>query len=155
MKKLLAISLLFPLTSAAYANNFGSVIPMEQKPAQTYYIEGSVEGLGNTEFMVDTGSGYMTLNEDTLTVLMEKGKATFSKKLEGIMADGSRKVVNVYRISSINIGGNCEIRDIEAAIFPGRTRQILGLTALKKAAPFILSFDPPQLILSGCKSSAT
>ena len=70
--------------------------------------------------------------------------------LVGILADGTRKVVPIWSVSSLNIGGNCHLVDVEAAVFPGRTRQILGLTALKKAAPFTLSFEPPELTLSRC-----
>jgi hypothetical protein len=44
---------------------------------------------------------------------------------------------------------------VEAAVFPGKTRQILGLSALKKAAPFIFSMDPPNLVLSNCTGVAT
>jgi hypothetical protein len=35
-------------------------------------------------------------------------------------------------------------------VFPARTRQILGLSALNKAAPFTFSVDPPSLVLSNC-----
>lgn len=153
MKFLFALALSFIEISSTCAANFENIIPMTQKHAQTFYVDSVIDGLGSTEFMVDTGSGYVTINEDTLAILKENGKAAYVKKLQGIMADGTTKEVNVYLISAINIGGNCEIRDVEAAIFPGKTRQILGLTALKKAAPFIFSFDPPQLILSGCNLS--
>ena len=33
-------------------------------------------------------------------------------------------------------------------MFPGKTRQILGLSALRQAAPFIFSLNPPELVLS-------
>jgi len=58
--------------------------------------------------------------------------------------------VPVYVIRSLTIGENCRLRNVEAAVFPGATRQILGLSALKKAAPFTFSFDPPHLTLSNC-----
>jgi hypothetical protein len=56
----------------------------------------------------------------------------------------------IYSIQSINIGGQCSLQDIEVAVFPGNTRQILGLSTLRQASPFIFSMDPPQLILSNC-----
>lgn len=101
--------------------------------------------------MVDTGSGYMTINETTLALLEKQGRATYVKDLTGIMADGSRKTVPIYRISSINIGCCCVVRDVEAAVFPGTKRQILGLSALKKVAPFAVSMQPPSLLLSNCE----
>ena len=35
-------------------------------------------------------------------------------------------------------------------MFPGKTRQILGLSALRQAAPFIFSMNPPKLVLCNC-----
>src|ERR1051325_11645044 len=68
------------------------------------------------------------------------------------MADGSRLKGNVYRIAGITLGGQCSIRDVEAAVFPGQTRPILRLSALHKVSPFIFSTDPPGLALSHCVS---
>jgi predicted aspartyl protease len=125
---------------------------MQAKGAETYYIKGNIRGLGSTEFMVDTGSGYVTINEHTLAILKDKGEAIYVKDLVGILADGQRKVFPVYRIASIRLGDDCELRNVEAAVFPGRTRQILGLSGLKKAGAFTFSFDPPQLTLTDCAS---
>ena len=136
--------------SISYAADFDHSIPMHDKGVSTYYITGKIDGLGAVEFMVDTGSGYMTINERTLDVLKTAGTATYVKDLHGIMADGSQRKVPVYLISQLTLGGNCELTNVEAAVFPGNTRQILGLSALKKAAPFIFSFDPPNLVLSHC-----
>jgi hypothetical protein len=61
--------------------------------------------------------------------------------------------VQVYRLSAINIGGQCWLRDVDAAVFPGKTRQILGLSALRKTSPFMFSMEPPELSLSNCKAS--
>ena len=126
------------------------IIPMYKKGAGTYYVHGKLASLDDTEFMVDTGSGYITINEATLAQLTQHDSAKFVKNIVGILADGTRKVVPIWSVSSLNIGGNCHLVDVEAAVFPGRTRQILGLTALKKAAPFTLSFEPPELTLSRC-----
>jgi predicted aspartyl protease len=140
-------------TSAmALAGEAPSPIPMQDKGANTYYIKGEIRGLGATEFMVDTGSGYVTINEHSLEILKGKGEVTYVKDLMGILADGQQKIFPVYRIASIHLGDSCELKDIEAAVFPGRTRQILGLSGLKKAGAFTFSFDPPQLTLSNCAS---
>jgi predicted aspartyl protease len=105
--------------------------------------------------MVDTGSGYMTINEETLAILLREERAQYVKELAGILANGNRIVVPVYAISEINIGGECRLENVEAAVFPGRTRAILGLSALTKAAPFIFSVDPPELVLSNCTTAGT
>jgi hypothetical protein len=52
----------------------------------------------------------------------------------------------------MSIGGQCDLKNIEVAVFPGKTRQILGLSALRQASPFIFSINPPELILSNCST---
>jgi len=152
MKFVLSLTLIssFFLPVLAFGIENNHLVPLHEKGASTFYIAGHIDGYGATEFMVDTGSGYTTINEHTLAILKSKGKAEYSKQLVGILADGSEKVVSVYTISSLNLGGKCEISNIEAAIFPGKTRQILGLNALRKTGQFTFSFEPPSLSLEEC-----
>jgi hypothetical protein len=72
--------------------------------------------------------------------------------LQGVLADGSELEVPVYAITRVGIGGSCWLHDVEAAVFPGTSRQILGLSALRKASPFIFSVTPPALVLSRCRT---
>ena len=136
--------------NSAVAQQFGTSVPMTDKGVATYYVAGEIAGYGTVEFMVDTGSGYMTINEQTLFALLERGQAEYVSLLEAVLADGKHTQVPVYTLSGINIGGQCWVNNVEAAVFPGNTRQILGLSALKTVSPFIFSFDPPELILSHC-----
>lgn len=148
----LSLFILLGFVSSAYTQEIlKSSVPMKDKGAATFYVDGSIKGYGATEFMVDTGSGYTTINEHTLEKLKANGNAVYSKQLKGILADGTEKIVSVYRISALNLGGKCELKDVEAAIFPGKTRQILGLNALRKAGSFTFSFQPPTLILNSCE----
>lgn len=137
-------------TGILYAGDFDSNIPMRDKGAETYYVDGEIHGVGPVDLMVDTGSGYMTINETTLGILRESGGATYVKDLSGILANGTTMTVPVYRIAALRIGASCTLHDVEAAVFPGKTRQILGLSALRQAAPFIFSMNPPKLVLSNC-----
>ncbi len=151
---LVSLSLLFV--------TIGSNIASTQKPttsvmmtthgAATYYVKGEILGLGSVEMMVDTGSGYSTINEQTLSVLKQNGTAKYVKDLIGVLANGDKMRVKVYRLSAINIGEQCWLHDVDAAVFPGKTRQILGLSALRKTSPFMFSMEPPELILSNCKA---
>ena len=152
--KALVFTLILFSALPAHATEFGTTVPMTERGSETYYVPVTFEGAAGHDLMVDTGSGYVTINETTLRRLRERGKAHYVKRLAGIMADGSEIVVPVYRITSLNIGCCCTIRDVEAAVFPGSERQILGLSALKKVAPFALSIDPPHLILSHCKAGS-
>ncbi len=126
---------------------------MHDKGMATYYVNAEIADLGVSEFMVDTGSGYLTINEQTLNTLQERAQVQYVKELRAILANGSELIVPVYAIKQLRIGA-CTLRDIEAAVFPARTRQILGLSALNKAAPFTFSVDPPELVLSNCAQSA-
>ncbi|MCW4253753.1 MAG: hypothetical protein N0E55_13780, partial [Candidatus Thiodiazotropha taylori] len=48
-------------------------VPMHSKGANTFYISGKIGNMAPTEFMVDTGSSYMTINENTLAELQAVG----------------------------------------------------------------------------------
>lgn len=137
-------------SSFVSAGQFGTTVEMDARNGATFYVPGLITGLGAVDWMVDTGSGYMTINEEILTSLKENGQAHFVKRLRGRLADGSELEVPVYLIDSISIGDACWLRDVEVAVFPGSTRPILGLNVLQRTAPFIFSFEPPRLVLSHC-----
>jgi predicted aspartyl protease len=141
---------LVSILSLANAADFNARVPMQEKAAQTFYVPGYIPGVGRTEFMVDTGSGYLTINEQTLAAVKREGRVRYVKKLRGVLADGSEITVPVYALKALQIGSRCWLRDVQAAVFPRTSRQILGLSALRKAAPFIFSVDPPLLMLSHC-----
>ena len=111
---------------------------------------GNINGSILRDSVVDTGSGYITINRGTFKTLKRRQELEFVKRLSAVMADGSEMVVTVYRLASLNIGGRCVIHDVEAAVFPGSTPNILGLSALKKAAPFTIFLTPRTLILTNC-----
>jgi len=140
-----ALSLSLPAISAETEMR----IPMQEGKATTFYVQASVGTLSTMNFMVDTGSGYMTINEETLAGLQANEQAVYQRDLIGVLANGTEMRVPVYQLSSIKLG-DCRLNDIEAAVFPGNTRQILGLSVLKQAGAFTFSFDPPQLVLNRC-----
>jgi predicted aspartyl protease len=124
-------------------------VPMYDKGMATYYVRAQIADLASGEFMVDTGSGYLTINEHTLDALKARKQAQYVKDLRAVLANGTELIIPVYSINEMRIGA-CVIRNVDAAVFPARTRQILGLSALNKAAPFTFSVDPPELLLSNC-----
>jgi predicted aspartyl protease len=154
LKTVVLIALLVAVSGEAQAAQFDKQIPMRASKAATFYVGGYLDGYGAVDMMVDTGSSYTTINEAALAVLRENGAVTYVKELTGIMADGTRKVVPIYRIASMSIGKGCLLHNVEAAVFSGHTRNILGLSALKLAAPFAFSLEPPTLLLSNCADSA-
>jgi len=144
--------LMFFFTSTCYAENFEIKVPLADKGLVTYYVQGQIDGFGKTEFMVDTGSGYTTINQHTLKRLKSSAKAVYVKDLIGTMANGREQIFPVYKITQLDIGSNCSLEDVEVAILPGQTRNILGMNVLKLTAPFAISTNPPQLYLSKCTS---
>lgn len=155
MRNFLCVLLVaFAASAPVHADQFNVAIDMRAKGGSTFYVPGHIAGLGAVDLMVDTGSGYMTINEEMLTVLQAAGQAQFVRRLRGRLANGSELDVPVYAIDAVSIGDTCWLRDVEAAVFPGSTRPILGLNVLQRAAPFIFSFEPPQLVLSHCAASA-
>jgi predicted aspartyl protease len=156
MRKFLCLlgSLLAGTFHLASAGEFDTTVDMRATSATTFYVEGRIAGLGNVDLMVDTGSGYMTINEEMLAQLEHAGQVRYVKQLQGRLANGSELNVPVYAIEALSIGGGCWLKNVEAAVFPGATRAILGLNALQRAAPFIFSFEPPRLVLSNCLATA-
>jgi predicted aspartyl protease len=151
--KLISIVLYLFFSAVTAAETTKQINPMQIENQHNFYVKSTIEGAGLTSLLVDTGAGYSTITEKTLRELQKTGNAVYLKKLQGVLADGSIRKVSVYRISAINIGQNCQIRDIEVAVFPSGTREILGLSTLSKVAPFTFSIDPPSLSLSNCNEA--
>ncbi|MBI1732626.1 MAG: clan AA aspartic protease [Gammaproteobacteria bacterium] len=147
-------ALLNSLAGAAAADGSEASLPLLEKDGETYYVEVQFGDTPPTAFLVDTGSGYLVINTATLAALKDNGEAEYIRDVSGTMANGSKTTVPIYRVKSVQIGCCCMAQDVEAAVFPGTRRQILGLSALKKLAPFALSFEPPRLTLSQCAVQA-
>lgn len=142
---------IFCIATSVCAGGISTHVPMTLKGSKTFYVSGWITGIEPTEFMVDTGSSYLTINQVTLNKLKSNGQEVdYLRDLIGVLANGDELVMPVYRIPRIVLGNSCELFDVEAVVFPGNTRQILGLSVLRRAAPFMFSVDPPELQLSNC-----
>lgn len=126
-------------------------VALQKHDAGTFYVDGSIQGYGDLRMLVDTGSSYLVISQKILEDLVATGGATYSRKLEGVMADGSSRVIPVYRLAGLRLGPNCWVHDVEAAVLPGQTRPILGMNILSRLAPFTFSADPPQLGVQQCQ----
>ena len=136
--------------SSAFADSTTQQISLKTIGTNTYYVDGHIEGSGDSSFLVDTGSGYSTISETTLAQLKQSGHAEYVKRLEGVLANGATMIVPVYRITQVVLAEKCVIRDVEVAVFPEGTRQILGLSVLSKLMPVTFALNPPTLTLSNC-----
>lgn len=134
------------LASAATAGPAAfTAVALQKHDAGTYYVDGALRGYGDLRMLVDTGSSYLVISETVLGRLMESDNARYSRELHGIMADGSARIIPVYRISALRLGQDCWVHDVEAAVFPGQTRAILGMNVLMQVAPFTFSAEPAEL----------
>ena len=134
------------------AEDFNTIVPLRDMGTSTYYVEAQIDGHVRQEFMLDTGSAHVVIDNTTLNQLKEKGKVEYLKDLTGKLADGSQTSVPLYRVDIMRVG-QCVIRDVEVAVFPKAGRNILGLSALKKVAPISISVEPPSIKLSNCQSA--
>lgn len=126
-------------------------VNIEKRSAGTFYVTGELDGYGALDLLVDTGSSYLVITETMLEGLKKAGRAEYSRGLEGRMADGSSRVVPLYRVASLRIGEACWVHDVEAAVFPAGSRTILGMNVLSRLAPFTFSAEPARLGLAHCQ----
>lgn len=135
-------------TSVTLAAWFEHSVPMLPQASGNYYVKGSLSGV-ETEMLVDTGAGYVAVSKRTFESLKRATGTEFLRDVVGALANGATVKVPVYRVATLTLG-SCALRDVEVAVVPGSTRDILGLSALRKAEPFALQLEPPQLLLSNC-----
>ena len=132
-----------------------TAVPMQTKQSGAYYVPVELGGTVQSELMLDTGSEYLVINEKTLGLLKDEAQVKYIKDVTGVMADGSEIRVPVYHLAQLSIGDACLVGNVEVAVFKGNTRQILGLSALRKVAPFSVSLEPAGLTLSNCQVIST
>jgi predicted aspartyl protease len=149
----LAGLLLFPHAVSAETSVSPAVdVAMQRHDAGTFYIDGAIRGYGELRMLVDTGSSYVVIGEAVLAALEEAGEAEYSRDLAGFLADGTLRIIPIYRVGALRLGQSCWVNDIEAAVFPGVSRPILGINILTRLAPFTFSADPPTLGLHHCQA---
>lgn len=146
-----ATALLVASTAALAGAPTFTPVALQRHDAGTFYVDGAIAGYGELRLLVDTGSSYLVLNEVILAPLKAAGGAHYTRNLEGMMADGSSRVIPLYRIDSLRLGENCWVHDVEAAVIPGAVRPILGMNILSRLSPFTFSADPPELGVQQCQ----
>ncbi len=153
LPKLILSLVLLIANGVAYSEGLPTAIPMSEKGTATYYVTAQV-GQETIELLVDTGAGYATLNRNVINKLKQTGDARHIGEIEGILANGDIYIFPVYKVSSFTLGG-CILEDIEVAETPPNARNLLGLSVLRKAAPFTFSLEPAELQLSNCNPAAS
>jgi predicted aspartyl protease len=135
---------------AALADRFGHSVDMVKVASGNYYVLGSLSETVEAKFLVDTGSGFVSLTADVFAKLRHLPGTRFTREIRGAMANGDVARVKIYRIDTLSLADQCVLHDVEVAVMPGSDRNILGLSALRQMAPFALELSPPRLLLSDC-----
>lgn len=146
----IALLAMLALPALAAADRFSYSADMHRVDSGNYYVHGSFGPGAETDLLVDTGSGYVALTRSTFSRIKDLPGVTYLREIAGSMANGKTLNVPVYRVASLKVGASCVLTDVEVAVMPGGTRDILGLSALRKAEPFAMQLEPPVLYLSSC-----
>ena len=114
-------------------------------------------GLGNllpwleeAATLLDTGAAMVTINQSLHRRLARSGSARSVREVAARLADGRTRRMTVARIDSLDLGGGCTLRNVEALVLPGEGTNLLGLNALQPFAPLTLRMEPLSLSLSNC-----
>jgi predicted aspartyl protease len=146
------VFLLLAYSTLCHASNFQN-IQIHQYSTSTYYVDVSVGEQQAEPFLIDTGASHVTVTNEIIEQLAKQGKAVYLRHLSAVLADGTSIDIPVYRVTTLRVGDMCAFQDVEVAVVPDGTRCVLGLSALKHAAPFVFSVDPPQLQVSNCAAT--
>lgn len=123
----------------------GNDIPMQLMASGAFYVKASLDTHVHTEMLLDTGSGYVSLSDETFGKIRNEAGTVFQRFITGVMADGKAARVPVYLISELKLSEECVLHDVEVAVMRNAKRDILGLSALRQLQPLTLQMDPPLL----------
>ena len=133
--------------SAIHAGDLDN-LALRTSEAGTYYLAGSIDSLVHTEFLVDTGAGYVSLSDKTFRTISEIESTILLRHINARMANGRIVTVPVYQVEELALSENCVLRNIEVTVVKNSDRDILGLNAIRALQPVTLQLDPPVLSVS-------
>ncbi len=125
-------------------------VPIDKSQTGNLYVDAVINSQVRSQFMVDTGAGMITLNRALFKQVSREGTVEKVGKIAARLANGKYQTMTLYKVQSFSIGENCDLGEMEVAVMKSSGRNILGLSALIKVAPFSIHTDPMELILSGC-----
>lgn len=151
MNRLCLSLLLLPSFSFAAPTTGDDIsVPLNRTAGATYSVDAKVEGYdGEVKMMLDTGAAYSTLSNEVITSLIKNGKAVRTGELTARLANGDYCPLYTYKISSLAIGDDCMLRNVEVAVTSNNSRNLLGLSTLEHTAPFTIAFNPDAALKLG------
>jgi len=136
-------------SSALRAQPVATTVPLHSSGAGSFLVDVQLGGEA-VGFVFDTGAAMVSIERDLLRRLQRAGIVQPAREVAVRLGDGRVQRVEVQRVARLVIAGNCELRDVEVLVMPGRGRNLLGMNALRQFAPFTLKTDPMRLELSSC-----
>lgn len=148
-----AITLAGCLIPYAAAADFDVLVPMVDSGAGSFSVSASFGDDLPTEFLVDTGAGLTTISRNLFRTLQRTRDLRPVRRVAARLANGRLHALDVYRIEDFRLGDQCAIGAIEVAVMANDGRNILGMSALAKTAPFGLHLTPAALAVTHCRDN--
>mgnify|MGYP001821881387 FL=1 len=137
----------------ALAEDAGHAVQLERSGAGSLYIQAEIGGVP-ARFLVDTGAGMVTVDRALFKRMRASGDVREVRQVAARLANNRLQLMTVYEVSRLLVGGSCNLGPIEIAVMDGKGRNLMGLSALGRAAPFTIHTSPPSITLSGCAGGA-
>lgn len=141
---------LIPVVASA---DFDVLVPMTDSGAGNYSVAGSFGTDPAAEFLIDTGAALTTISSGLFRSLQRTRQLEPVRRVAARLADGRLRAMNVYRVDDFRLGDHCSLGTIEVAVIANDGRNILGMSALAKTAPFGLHLTPAALALTRCQDA--
>jgi predicted aspartyl protease len=145
-------AVVFLLSGTAHAD-FDVLVPMTDSGAGNYSVSASFGADPAADFLIDTGAALTTISSRLFRELQRTRKLEPVRRVAARLADGRLRAMNVYHIDDFHLGDHCSLGAIEVAVMANDGRNILGMSALAKTAPFGLHLTPAALALTRCQDT--
>jgi hypothetical protein len=132
---------------------FAREVVLERAASGSLYVQASTAGV-EASFLVDTGAGLVTVQRGLFEKMRRSGEVREVRRVAARLANNRLKPMTVYEVAEFRIGGSCNLGPVEIAVMEQGGRNLLGLSALGRAAPFTIHTSPPALVLNGCRDGA-
>jgi predicted aspartyl protease len=137
---------------------FHHQVPLQKTGAGSYTVAGRLGGVEG-EFLLDTGASMITVSRTLFKQVSARAapgrEPTLLREVAARTASGRVSVLSVYRVEEFTLDNQCPIGPVEVAVMPAGGRNLLGMEALSRAAPFAVYTSPPALGLSQCGDQAS
>ena len=127
-------------------------LAMTRAESGNFYVHASLGNGVQSDMLLDTGAGYVSLTRSTFKSLSAGIEPRFSRHIYGAMANGKVEKISLYFLDELKLADNCVLRDLEVAVLPSADRDILGLNALSLMEPFTMQLANAKLTSQGCSS---